>query len=140
MSMAAPVAVGRMFPDRATIQTNIPTRDTQGTVEDHWTTIASDVPAQLSSSPASTELRKADGSWEVRTFQLILYGWYDLANEAAQILTSGRTFDVRGIAPDSYGVKLGARGWTVLMVEERESVGINANVTVGFSVSSGVFT
>lgn len=147
MSSNGPVAVARMFPDAAVIEVNTPTEDSEGTVEDHWAAVAEGVPAQLSGGTGgrvdTTELRTDGGSFQVRTLQLILYGWYDLADEAARItLATGRVFDVRGIQPDSWGVALGARGWTVLEVEERQDVTsgvVNASVVVGFDTGAVVF-
>jgi head-tail adaptor len=114
-----PSAVDAMFPDTATIQASTKTRDTEGSVSDDWLDVATDVPAQLSAPDTDTELRTGDGSFDVRTKKLILYGWHPEANEGARVLVGDQVFDVRGVVADSWGQAAGDAGWTVLIVEER---------------------
>lgn len=119
MSFRTPTASAHMFPDRATISVAADEVDEEGAVTQAWIAIAADIPAQIASAGGTTELRNAEGSFQVRGFRVILQGWHPEADEAARVTVGDRVFDVRGIEPDSWGVAAETNGWTILTVEER---------------------
>lgn len=107
------------FPDRATISTVTSTFDDEGTEVRTPTVLASDVPAQLGVASGG-EVRTGEGAFVVREDQIILRGWRPEITETSLIEIGARTFHVRGVLKDSWGIDLADEGWTVCHVEERE--------------------
>jgi len=122
VSFGAPQAIDRLFPATAELQTGEQSFDDQGTEEITYSTLASDVPVQLSTESSISLVQTSDGSFELRERRAILYGWYRELDELSRIIVDGHTYHVRGVAPDSWGIALADKGWTVLTVEERNVV------------------
>jgi hypothetical protein len=122
VSFGAPQALDRLFPETAELQTGEQSFDEQGTETITYTTLASEVAVQLSTEASVSLVQTGDGSFEVRGRKAILYGWWPELDERSRIIVDGHTYHVRGVSPDSWGIALADKGWTVLVVEERNVV------------------
>jgi hypothetical protein len=118
MTFPGPVSIDRMFPDSAMLEVRSQDFDEEGTEVATYSTLASGVPAQLSTSDIVSDIRTAEGSFEVRERRVILYGWYPTLDETSRVTILGNTYQVRGVAPDSWGIANSGSGWTVLIVED----------------------
>jgi hypothetical protein len=118
MTFPGPVAIDRMFPDSALIEVRTQDFDEEGTEVATYSTLAAGVPAQLSTSDIVSDIRTGEGSFEIRERRVILYGWYPALDETSRVTIAGNAYQVRGVAPDSWGIANDGSGWTVLIVED----------------------
>jgi head-tail adaptor len=108
-----------VYPDTATLQTPSSSLDSIGAETVTYTTVGT-CRAQLSAGSQLSEVRSGEGEFEVRERNLLLRGWHPEMVEGCRVIVGEHTYEVRGIAPDSWGVELDDEGWTPLIVEERE--------------------
>jgi hypothetical protein len=118
MTFPGPVAIDRMFPDSALLEVRSQDFDEEGTEIPEYVPLASGVPAQLSTTDIVSDIRTAEGSFEIRERRVILYGWYPDLDETSRVTIAGNAYQVRGVAPDSWGIANDGSGWTVLIVED----------------------
>ena len=121
MTFPGPVAIDRMFPDSALLEVRSQDFDEEGTEVATYSTLAAGVPAQLSNAAQTTgvsDVRTAEGAFEIRERRVILYGWYPDLDETSRVTIAGNAYQVRGVAPDSWGIANDGSGWTVLIVED----------------------
>jgi len=105
VAFPTPQAVARMFPDSATIERPTSSFDSEGSQEQTWDVVASDVPAQLSDPSVNvapeSEVRSPEGTFVLREQQLFLLGDVDV-QEADRVTIDGHIYDVRSASEHSY--------------------------------------
>jgi head-tail adaptor len=108
----APESVlARVFPETTDIERATISQDAEGTVEETWSTLYTDIPSQFSTE-GETEPRTPAGEFVKRESTLHLRGDWDIA-EHDRAVTRGVAFDITAVHHNSYAVI------TTLEVEER---------------------
>ena len=111
---ASAAQLARLFPDLATISDRTITQDAEGTVEETFSPLFVDIPAQFSPlGGADTEVRNATGEFVSAAYLVHLQGDYDI-EETSRCTIRGLVLDIVAILRDSYGLV------TTLHLEERE--------------------
>jgi head-tail adaptor len=112
MSMPAPRATDRLYPDRITIEQREVSRDEEGGDEETWSTRHADIPCQFGPSVSESEAVESAGTFVARELTANLLGdWPEIdESDRAKIASQpGRLFDILGIGRDSYAVVTGLR-------------------------------